>query len=190
MTTYGTWLRGDRRGWVENGVIFPPDPVLETADRARMLHDPFFFADEQWYEIGDWLGTEMIERLSLRIYAMTVQALSEIGCAMRTDKPHSESVGTHSVPYLLRIYAMTVQVWHVHFVIAPTHHDVGDVAKCAKEAARYHLRPGRPIWTDGYDKRFCFEPGITRTRIAYVERHNTERNRPARPWPWLTPFEL
>ena len=34
MTTYSTWLRGDRRGWVDDGQIFPADPELESADRA------------------------------------------------------------------------------------------------------------------------------------------------------------
>ena len=44
MTTYGTWLRGDRRGWVDEGRILPPDPELESADRARLKHEPFLFA--------------------------------------------------------------------------------------------------------------------------------------------------
>ncbi len=33
MTTYGTWLRGDRRGWVDDGIVFPADPDLNVADR-------------------------------------------------------------------------------------------------------------------------------------------------------------
>ena len=41
FTTYGTWLRGDARGWID-GVLMPPDPVLESADRGRMVHPPFF----------------------------------------------------------------------------------------------------------------------------------------------------
>ena len=61
---------------------------------------------------------------------------------------------------------------------------VPDVVKCAKEAVRYGLRPGRPIWTDGYDKRFCFDQRTLFARIKYVERHNLERGWPARPWPW------
>ena len=37
-TTYGTWLHGDFRGWVEKGRfdIQPPDPVRETRDRGLM----------------------------------------------------------------------------------------------------------------------------------------------------------
>jgi hypothetical protein len=43
MTTYGTWLRGDRRGWVDDGKILPPDPILEAADRRRMKHPVYIF---------------------------------------------------------------------------------------------------------------------------------------------------
>jgi REP element-mobilizing transposase RayT len=32
-TTYGTWLQGDRRGYVKNGQILPPDEKIKTANR-------------------------------------------------------------------------------------------------------------------------------------------------------------
>ncbi len=28
-TTYGTWLRGDVRGWVDDGIICKPEPMLK-----------------------------------------------------------------------------------------------------------------------------------------------------------------
>ena len=28
ITTYGNWLRGDQRGWVEDGVVYPAEPAL------------------------------------------------------------------------------------------------------------------------------------------------------------------
>jgi hypothetical protein len=37
MTTYGTWLRGDYRGWVDDGRILPPDPILEEAARTSTM---------------------------------------------------------------------------------------------------------------------------------------------------------
>jgi len=46
MTTYGTWLRGDRRGWVDHGRVLPPDPELQGADRRRMKHPPFLFDND------------------------------------------------------------------------------------------------------------------------------------------------
>jgi hypothetical protein len=153
MTTYGTWLRGDRRGWVDNGQIFPADPILESADRARMKHAVFLFPREQLLDVGHYIGTSLIERLKLPIYALTI--------------------GT----------------WHVHIVIGPTQHNIGDVVRTAKDAARYGLSIfNRPIWTDGYDKRFCFDERSARNRIQYVERHNLRHNWPAKPYPFLTPF--
>ncbi len=40
-TTYGTWLPGDERGWLEKGspVIQPPDPVLRAAAQAAMTQE-------------------------------------------------------------------------------------------------------------------------------------------------------
>lgn len=118
MTTYGTWLRGDRRGWVDRGVVLPPCPELEAADRRRMKHPMFLFDKDRFLEIGCFIGESLRQRLHLRILAMTVQT------------------------------------WHVHVVIAATDHPVEKVVKCAKDAVRWGLRPGRPIWSDGYDKRF------------------------------------
>jgi len=149
MTTYGTWLRGDARGWVDAGTVFPPHPTLEAADRRSMKHPVFQFAERDAYKVGSWIGTALAERLRTAIYAMTVQP------------------------------------WHVHVVIGPTRHALSHVVKCAKDAARWGLRAGRPIWAVGYDKRFCFDEASARARIAYVERHNVGCGRPARPWPFI-----
>src|SRR4051794_28075076 len=41
-TTYGTWLHGDERGWVESGrfEVLPPDPRREEVARGRMAASP------------------------------------------------------------------------------------------------------------------------------------------------------
>ena len=153
MTTYGTWLRGDARGWVDKGVVFPADPDLEAVDKARLKHSLYRFADADGYRVGSMMGESLCGRLGLRIYAMTVQT------------------------------------WHAHFVIGATSHPVGQVAKCAKDAVRWGLRPGRPIWGDGYDKRFCYDERSVRARIEYVQRHNLQVARPARPWGFIETWE-
>ncbi|MEX2316059.1 MAG: hypothetical protein WD669_02835 [Pirellulales bacterium] len=150
FTTYGTCLRGDRRGWVENGITFPADPPLEEADRHRMKHPVFLFPQAKCLDIGTMIGESLTGRLQVPIYALTV--------------------GT----------------WHVHIVIGPTAHHISEVTKCAKDAARYGLRPGRPIWTDGFDKRYCFDPRALTTRIRYVERHNEAIRLPASPYAFIT----
>jgi hypothetical protein len=149
MTTYGTWLRGDRRGWVEDGVIFPPNPELEIADRYRLKHPVYKFPENRLLEIGTMIGESLINRKQVSILAL--------------------HVGT----------------WHTHFLIGATTHELGNIAKCAKDAVRWGLRVDRPIWTDGYDKRFCFDEQSVRNRVKYVERHNTAAGLPARPWKFI-----
>jgi hypothetical protein len=152
-TTYGTWLRGDTRGWIDDGVLMPADPELEAGDRERMAHPPFLFAPDSLLAVGDAIGRSLRDRQQLTLLALTVQT------------------------------------WHLHVTIGYTPVGIDRVVKCAKDAARYHLRPGRPIWTDGYDKRFCFDMASLRARVAYVERHNERIGWPPRPWPWLTPLD-
>jgi hypothetical protein len=149
MTTYGTWLRGDARGWVDDGIVYPPDPILEEIDRASMKHSTFLFDLDRWREIGSFIGNSLRQRLQLRIAALAVRS------------------------------------WHVHFVVGATEADVATIAKCCKDSVRWGLRINRPIWTVGYDKRFCFDERSVRARIAYVERHNTEKGWPARPWDFI-----
>jgi hypothetical protein len=149
ISTYGTWLRGDARGWVDDGIIFPPDPVLESNDRARMKHDPYFFEPHQWFDIGQAIGQSLIERLSMRIYSMTIQS------------------------------------WHGHLLIGSTRHHIADVIKCAKDAARWHMRIDRPIWADDFDKRWCFDWSAVANRTNYVELHNVRNSWPRRPWPFI-----
>jgi hypothetical protein len=148
-TTYGTWLRGDKRGWVDDGRILPPLPWLEANDRTRMKHEPYMFDADRLHEIGQMIGESLIARKSAAILALHVAR------------------------------------WHMHIVIGCTCHDVSEIAKCAKDAVRYGLRVGRPIWTADYDKRFCFDGRSLRARIRYVERHNEAAGWPARPWKFL-----
>lgn len=71
-TTYGTWLRGDRRGWVDDGQILPPDPQLETADRGRLKHPPFLFDRSQLLDVGRIIGHSLVTRLDAPILALHV----------------------------------------------------------------------------------------------------------------------
>jgi hypothetical protein len=47
-TTYGTWLPGDERGWVEKpGQFQPPNPGLEAAARALLTEEPCVLNPDQ-----------------------------------------------------------------------------------------------------------------------------------------------
>ncbi|MCA9240298.1 MAG: hypothetical protein KDA37_08870 [Planctomycetales bacterium] len=154
FTTYGTWLRGDQRGWIEKGgKLMPPLPWLEKNDQSRMKHEPFLFELEHLDMLEDEIAVSLITRKRVVVLAMHVAQ------------------------------------WHTHFVIGATRHAVGVISKCAKDAARYALRAGRPIWTDGYDKRFCFDEKSLRHRVRYVERHHGQHGRKLREQPYITPVD-
>ncbi|HEX4590388.1 MAG TPA: hypothetical protein VH120_10695 [Gemmataceae bacterium] len=48
-TTYGTWLPGDRRGWVTKKVwgIHPPEPAKETAARDQLAEAAVWLTGDQ-----------------------------------------------------------------------------------------------------------------------------------------------
>ena len=73
MTTYGTWLRGDQRGWVDRGIVYPAMPALEKHNRQLLKHEPFYFDTHQLHEIGSMIGHALRNRLNERILALTVQ---------------------------------------------------------------------------------------------------------------------
>ncbi len=100
MTTYGTWLRGDQRGWVDDGRILPPNPLLEDDDRRRMKHAVYVFDRSRLLDVGEFIGTSLSERLALRLWALTVQT------------------------------------WHVHLLVGRTNHAIADIVKCTKDAVR------------------------------------------------------
>lgn len=46
-TTYGTWLPGDLRGYVQDGRILPGDPRLLTYARDHLAHDPVYLTQDE-----------------------------------------------------------------------------------------------------------------------------------------------
>ena len=152
-TTYGTWLRGDQRGWVEDGQVLPHDPLLQLQEFARLKYEPYLFAKPQLLAIGSMILESLDERLQLRPLALTIQT------------------------------------WHIHLVIPATTHTLPVIVKCFKDAVRYGLRLGRPIWTDGYDHRHCYDWERLHDRVHYVECHNTREGWPTQPWPQLMKWD-
>ncbi|MHC4406617.1 MAG: hypothetical protein ACYTG0_43895 [Planctomycetota bacterium] len=85
----------------------------------------------------------------------------------------------------LRIWALTVQTWYAHLVVARSTDSVRQILLCAERAVREGLGLKRPVWGGKYDKRFCFDDKTLRHWIDYVERNNVLAGMPERPWPFL-----
>jgi len=152
ITTYGTWTRGDARGWVDDGIVFPPDPILEVLDRERMKYPVFKIPKNQRLDAAQAIIDSLRDRLDLRVFAMCMQS------------------------------------WHSHFLTSASDVHVSDVVKCAKDAVRWKLRVGRPIWGADYDKRWCFDVSSVENRSRYVERHNLEDGLVAVPFAGVVKF--
>ncbi len=56
-TSYGSWLPGDLRGYVENGLILPGDPNRLQQATQRMTGTPIIFAPNQQSILFDALRT-------------------------------------------------------------------------------------------------------------------------------------
>ena len=149
LTTHGTWLREDERGWVDSEIIMPASPIVEQAGRQRPESPPLMFPRDQLQYVGTLIGTSLRQRLGLRIWALTVQA------------------------------------WYVHIVVAATTEPVNRIVECTEDAVCWGLQLNRPIWGEDYDKRFFFDEDSVRQRIAYVERNNTAAGLPPKPWPFI-----
>ena len=149
VTTYGTWLRGDRRGWVDDGKIMPADPQREDMDRQQLKYPPFYFNQAQQLAAGVFVIRSAREKL-------------------RTP-----------------IWALAIEPWHMHVVTGPFDKPIGEASKEFKLSVLHGLHLGRPIWSKGYDKRWCAEPDVVAARVRYVERHNVRRDMPAQRWPGL-----
>jgi hypothetical protein len=85
----------------------------------------------------------------------------------------------------LRIWALTVQKWYAHTVIAASAQPVSRIVRSIENAVREGLELKRPVWGQGYDKRLCFDEDSVRQWIAYVQRNNLAAGRPANPWPFI-----
>jgi hypothetical protein len=78
--------------------------------------------------------------------------------------------------------AVHVGSWHVHIVLPYVNAAIETVVKSVKDGIRRGLKYRRPIWTAGYDRRFCFDDSSLQNRVEYVQRHNVRDGLPQRPW--------
>lgn len=139
-TSYGTWLPGDARGYVEHGRLLPESPLLNAHAKSLLTSEPVFFST-------------------------TEQDLM------------FESLCQSSQKYHYQLFAVSVDSWHLHWLINHHQDPVSTMVGRLKNAMRQKLNRGR-IWTKGYNKRYCYSEDDVYSRMAYIQRHRGYRTIP------------
>ncbi len=70
-TTYGTWLQGDKRGYVEKGTILSANKKLQTANRNNQKHPSIKLNTNLILIVKNAIEKEA-ERIGQEIYAIAV----------------------------------------------------------------------------------------------------------------------
>ncbi|MHC4478387.1 MAG: transposase [Planctomycetota bacterium] len=136
-TTYGTWLQGDRRGYVKNGTTLQASPELERANKQLQKHD----------------AIKIPARLRQTVNDAILKEAEEIG---------------------QEVYAIAVCSNHVHIVVQSIDKSCGYSVGRFKKAATSALRRfgfARSVWTEGFDKRYCYHQEELEAKIKYVQEH-------------------
>ncbi len=119
------------------------------ADYDRLKHPVFRFHPDQLFDVGQRICDKLLERLQLRLLALTVQT------------------------------------WHIHYVAPATTIPLSTVVKETKESVRFFLKPSQPLWTVDFDRRYCYDWERLRERVLYVEEHNVRQGWSRQPWSQL-----
>lgn len=72
-TSYGTWLPGDLRGYVRDGVILPGDPNLLELSRKLLKGAPVYFSTSEREQLFDALVAASAE-FGYRLSDVTVES--------------------------------------------------------------------------------------------------------------------
>jgi len=148
-TTYGTWLQGNKKGYVKNGTILPANPELEKSNKALLKHD------------------EINIPKSLRQGEALHWIKPPIGRVKNAILKEAEEIGQ-------KVYAIAVCSTHVHIAVESIGERCGYSVGRFKKAATGTLRKygfNDKVWTKGFDKRYCYNQQELEKKIRYVQRH-------------------
>jgi REP element-mobilizing transposase RayT len=70
-TTYGTWLQGDKKGYVKNGTILKGNPELEKTNRGLLKHNKIKILKSLRKIVKDAILKEA-EEIGQKVYATAV----------------------------------------------------------------------------------------------------------------------
>ncbi|MHC5023195.1 MAG: transposase [Planctomycetota bacterium] len=72
-TSYGSWLPGDLRGFVEGGRLLPPSPALEKHAAQLIRDDPILFDQQEQQRLAEALVTAAAE-FDYQLFCLSVEA--------------------------------------------------------------------------------------------------------------------
>ena len=72
-TSFGTWLAGDLRGYVENGIILPGNPERLKLSKQRMLSTPVHFTEQEQMQLFDALVSASKE-YDYHLHAVSIES--------------------------------------------------------------------------------------------------------------------
>jgi REP element-mobilizing transposase RayT len=72
-TTYGTWLQGDKRGYVKKGKIYPANPSLTKSNQQKLIKNPITLSPAHRAIVKQALY-EKGKRLNQKIHAVAVRS--------------------------------------------------------------------------------------------------------------------
>lgn len=72
-TSYGTWLAGDLRGYVESGKILPGNPERLKLSKHRMLSAPVYFNEQEQLQLFHAL-TSASNEFDYQLHAASIES--------------------------------------------------------------------------------------------------------------------
>jgi len=115
-TTYGTWLQGNKKGYVKNGTIQPANAKLEKSNKALLKHDKINIPKNLRIIVKNAILKEA-EEIGQKVYAITVCSNHVHIVAESINKRCGYSVGRFkkAATKELRKYSYNDKVWTTGF---------------------------------------------------------------------------
>ena len=111
-TTYGTWLQGDKRGYVKNGTILEVDAELEKHNEELLKHDKVRIPRNLRKTVENAILEEAAE-IGQKVYAIAVRSNHVHIVVERIDKTCGYSIGRFKRAAIktLRKCGFTNKIW-------------------------------------------------------------------------------
>jgi REP element-mobilizing transposase RayT len=111
-TTYGTWLQGDKKGYVKNGITLGENARLEKTNRQLLKHDKIIIPKNLRKTVENAILKEA-EQIGQKIYAIAICSNHVHIVVESTNERFWYSIGRlkRAATKALREYGFVDKVW-------------------------------------------------------------------------------